>query len=76
MSTETQNAQILDYLTRGRSITAMEALRLCDCFRLAARIHDLKQAGHVINGMMVDLPNGKRVKRYWLEQKKGRGEQE
>lgn len=73
MSTETQNTQILDYLMSSKHITAMDALKLFGCFRLAARIHDLKQAGHVINGTMIDLPNGKRVKRYWLEAK-ARGE--
>lgn len=69
MNNETQNAQILDYLMRDKNITAMEALKLFGCFRLAARIYDLKKAGHVINGRMMDLPNGKRVKMYWLEQK-------
>ena len=69
MSIQTQNAQILDHLMSQKNITAVEALRLFGCFRLAARIHDLKQDGHVINGTMIDLPNGKRVKRYWLEQK-------
>lgn len=73
MSTETQNTQILDHLMRGKGITAMDAMTLYYCFRLAARIYDLKQAGHVINGIMVDLPSGKRVKRYWLEAK-ARGE--
>lgn len=44
-----QNQQILKYLRRHRSgITPMDALKLCGCFRLSARIFDLKEAGHNI----------------------------
>lgn len=44
-----QNQQILKYLRKHRSgITPMDALKLCGCFRLSARIFDLKEAGHNI----------------------------
>lgn len=47
-STESQKAAILDVLSRGKTIAPMEALRRFGCFRLAARIWDLKQDGHTI----------------------------
>lgn len=47
-------------------ITAIDALREVGCFRLAARISDLRAEGHDIGSEMVTLPNGKRVARYQL----------
>lgn len=44
-----QNQKILKYLrTHKKGITPMDALKLCGCFRLSARIHDLKEEGHDI----------------------------
>lgn len=43
-----QSAAILDHLTLRGTITAIEALNLYGCFRLAARINDLRDAGHNI----------------------------
>ena len=40
-TTESQCSAILEHLKKGLSITPLEALSLCGCFRLAARIHDL-----------------------------------
>jgi hypothetical protein len=42
---KTQNEQILSYLEKGKSLTALDALKQFGCFRLAARIADLKQMG-------------------------------
>jgi hypothetical protein len=42
-----QNTKILKMLEAG-PITAMDALREADCFRLAARIYDLRAQGHNI----------------------------
>ena len=42
-----QNVAILEHLKRG-PITPIEALVRHRCFRLAARIWDLRQIGHVI----------------------------
>lgn len=45
----TQNDKILDYLQHHkRGITPMDALKKFGCFRLSARIADLKEAGHNI----------------------------
>ena len=43
-----QTIQILSYLKRHRTITPLQALDRCDCFRLAARIYDLRLQGHHI----------------------------
>lgn len=41
----TQNQQILAYLEKGKVITPIEALNKFGCFRLAARISDLRKEG-------------------------------
>lgn len=64
-----QNTQILEMLNRG-PVTAMDALRDCNCFRLAARIKDLRDAGHDITTNNITLPNGKVVAQYQLNQLK------
>ena len=42
---KTQNEQIKAYLTKGKSITPLDALNKFGCFRLAARISDLRNEG-------------------------------
>lgn len=66
--TEPQTAAILARLKTGRSITPIEALDEFGCFRLGARIYDLKQDGHHIVKEMVEVPSGKRVASYTLVQ--------
>ncbi len=61
---KTQCTQVLHHLRRHRSITALEALRLYGCFRLAARIKDLKDAGHKIGSCMT-TERGKRFPLYY-----------
>ena len=44
-----QNEKILHYLKkRGNKITPMRALNMFGCFRLGARVYDLKKQGHNI----------------------------
>jgi len=43
-----QNKLILAHLNEGNSLTALDALREFGCFRLAARISDLKGQGNLI----------------------------
>jgi hypothetical protein len=45
VSTVAQRAAILAALQSGRAITPMIALHEFKCFRLAARIHDLRKSG-------------------------------
>lgn len=61
----TQSGQILQALKTGRRLTALDALDEFGCFRLAARIHDLRKAGHNVIDDMVTT-NGKRHAVYRL----------
>lgn len=45
MDNDSQCKMILFYMKEVGSITAKEALQLCGCMRLAARIHDLRKKG-------------------------------
>lgn len=45
-----QNARLLDYLQTHEGITTAEAFDLFGITRLSARIWDLRDAGHKING--------------------------
>jgi len=62
-----QNTWILNQLKQA-PLTPMEALAGCGCFRLAARIKELRQQGHDIQTKTLILPNGKIVAQYHLEQ--------
>jgi hypothetical protein len=42
---KTQNELILSYLKKGKSITPVDALNKFGCFRLAARVSDLRKDG-------------------------------
>lgn len=58
---------ILAHLKRG-PISAIEALNSYGCFRLAARIKDLRAQGYDIETKNLDLPNGKTVAQYSLKE--------
>lgn len=62
---ETQNKLIANHLLRVKTITPIEALDLYGCFRLAARIYDLRKKGHRILMERVE-ENGKSFARYIL----------
>jgi hypothetical protein len=66
--TDTQCDCILEVLKAGRSITPIEALNLFGCFRLSARIHDLrhKQGYDNIVTERVLTSSGKYVAQYRL----------
>lgn len=63
-----QCEDILSHLKRA-PISAIEALNSYGCFRLAARIKDLRGQGHDIETRDLDLPNGKTVAEYHLKEK-------
>jgi hypothetical protein len=63
-SKPSQRGSILIYLKAGNAITDIEALRLFQCRRLAARILELKRMGHQIQSRMVEVMSGKRVAEY------------
>jgi hypothetical protein len=58
---------------RRRPLTPMEALKGCGCFRLAARIQELRKEGHLIAADRAEQ-DGKVFARYTLikEKKNGR----
>jgi hypothetical protein len=66
MKTDSQNALIRGWLLNGYSITTLEALNMFGCFRLSARIANLKDQGLPVVSEMV-LVNDKRVARYYLK---------
>lgn len=67
MKTITSQANaILKHMQEGNGITPMDALNLCGCFRLSARIADLKKRGYDIVTEKVKVEGGKYVARYHL----------
>ena len=62
----TQAGRILEHLRAGNRLTALEALELFQCFRLAARIHELRAQHWAIQERTVETRGGKRVAEYWL----------
>ena len=66
MKIESQADAILRYMeTHKKGITPIDALELCGCFRLSARIWDLRHKGFAIRSEVVE---GKGYCRYFLEE--------
>lgn len=63
---KSQAEKILDYMLSGKAITPIEALDLFGCFRLGARIADIRQKGYLVYSEFITTPSGKRVKKYYL----------
>lgn len=53
---KSQNQAIREYLEAGHSITPLEALNKFNCFRLGARIADLKKLGLNIRNFPINDP--------------------
>lgn len=66
LSSASQNKRIAEWLTNGNRITQLEALNLFGCFRLASRIHDLRDSGMDIKMERIITPSGKRVAQYYI----------
>ena len=64
-----QNAQILSHLKSGKEITPMEALNEYGCFRLAARVFELRDSGWPIECERRTIENGKVIGVYSLNPK-------
>ena len=60
-----QNEAIRKHLEKGKAITPLEALERYGCFRLAARIDDLRNEGLDIETLTLTR-NGKRYASYKL----------
>ena len=61
----TQNEQILLHLQQGKSITPLDALNLFGCFRLGARIYEIKRMGYDVQTQNKTVGN-KHVAEYSL----------
>lgn len=59
-----QTTQIQRHLEKGKSLTAIQALNKYGCFRLAARIADLRNDGMNIKTTIVKLKNNKQIASY------------
>lgn len=59
-----QNKQIADYLNKGKKLTPIDALNKFGCFRLAARIADLRNDGMNIVTRTIKLDNKKQIAQY------------
>lgn len=69
-SAKSQKQAIMEYLLDGHSITPLEALEMFGCFRLGARIADLKKLGMKIqNDNPRDPVTGKRYAKYRIASK-------
>lgn len=62
----TQLDAIREALVAGDRLTPIDALRRFGCFRLGARVFDLREAGLDIRTELVEVSPGKRVARYYL----------
>ena len=65
----TQNDMILNHLKSGRPITPLQALSEFGCFRLAARIWELREDGHDVKMKRVLVKKNTTVARYYMEEK-------
>ena len=62
---QTQNQKIAGHLADGNKLTALQALKLFGCFRLAARVNDLRKQGMVICSELITI-KGKTFAQYYL----------
>lgn len=53
----TQTRRVLDYMERHGSITQQEAIEAFSCYRLAAKIFELRKEGYVIETVRVPFRN-------------------
>lgn len=58
---------IRQWLLSGKSITQKEAKEVFNCYRLGARIFDLRAAGMNIRTTAVPKGDGSTFAKYWLE---------
>ena len=52
---ESQNKKIRKHLESGSKLTPIDALYQFGCFRLGARIYDLKREGMLIESEMIEV---------------------
>lgn len=65
-TSKSQTDRILEWMLEGHTITPLEALEKFKCFRLGARIADIKARGYLVYSEFVTTPSEKKVKKYYL----------
>lgn len=69
MNKKSQTQMVFEMLQEG-PITALDVFKKTGALCAAERIRDLRERGFNIVTQMVDLPNGKRVGKYFLVKQK------
>tara|TARA_R110000803_G_scaffold85233_1_gene151561 strand:+ start:409 stop:645 length:237 start_codon:yes stop_codon:yes gene_type:complete len=64
--TLSQNKLIKAHFAAGKRLTSLSALNEFGCFRLSARLSEIKDEGFPIGSIWIDLDNGKRIKEYYM----------
>ena len=64
-TTDSQKKRILRHLLNGHSLTPIDALNQFGCFRLGARIWELRNEGYPVKMRLVEH-NGKRFAEYYF----------
>lgn len=75
---DSQNRMIFEHLKSGKTLTALEALQLYGCLRLASRIHELRDVGRKMGFEIVTFMDEvigrdgekKRIGRYSMKPRK------
>jgi hypothetical protein len=62
---QSQEKQILEYLKKGKKLTALDALQKFNCWRLSARIASLRKDNHPIETEIIHTPTQKYIARYY-----------
>jgi hypothetical protein len=63
-----QRNMILEALQAGEHLTAIDALSRFGCFRLGARIWEIRnELGYDVKMKLVETSNGAHVAEYWIE---------
>lgn len=63
MENQTQTEKILKYLLSGGKLTALDALKKFNCFRLASRVSEIRQR-YKVKVETVKTKGGARIARY------------
>jgi hypothetical protein len=61
-----QSEAILAHLQAGKSITALQALKLFGANRLASRIYEIRRSGHAVEKETIHTKTRKQIARYTL----------
>jgi len=64
---KSQGERILAHLKAGKTLSAKQAAENFGCYRLGARIMELREAGYDIDGGWVPATSGRAVFKYWMQ---------